>query len=118
METRSELVESLIEKAENYSKTTFQLTKLKALEKTIEVLTSIVGRLIVIVLVSIFVFMLSIGAAFLIGESLGKSYYGFFIVALFYFLGALMCHYFIRDWIKKHIGDLLITGVMEEEKMK
>ena len=118
METQQELVPPLIEKAENHSKTTFQLTKLKALEKTIEVLTSIVGRLIVIVFVSIFVFMLSIGAAFLIGESLGKSYYGFFIVALFYFLGALMCHYFIRDWIKKHIGDLLITGVMEEEKMK
>lgn len=118
METRSELVESLIEKAENYSKTTFQLTKFKALDKTIEVLTSMVGRLIVVVLVSIFVFMLSIGAAFLIGESLGKSYYGFFIVALFYFLGALMCHYFIQDWIKKTIGNLLITEIMDEEKME
>jgi hypothetical protein len=113
METTSDTFESLFEKAENFGKTTYELSKLKALETTTVVTTSLVARLIVILMITMFTLVFNIGIALFIGEILGKSYYGFFIIAGFYLLVGIVLHFFLLNWIKKPLSDLIITKALQ-----
>ncbi|WP_320814208.1 hypothetical protein [Flavobacterium sp.] len=113
METTSDTFESLFEKAENFGKTTYQLSKLKALETTTVVTTSLVSRLTVILMFSMFTLVFNIGIALFLGELLGKSYYGFFIVAGFYLLVGIVLYFFLHNWIKKPLSDLIITKALQ-----
>ena len=101
METPASAIEILFERVEAYSKTTYELSKLKALETAAFVATSLVSRLSVILMISIFALVLNIGIALYLGELLGKSYFGFFIVAGFYLLAGVVFHFFLHRWIRK-----------------
>lgn len=113
METPTSLIEELFEKGEAYTKTSIELAKLKGLETTTQVVTTMVWRMSVIVMLSLFVLVLNIGIALLLGELLGKSYFGFFIVAGFYVLAAIVLHFFLHNWIKKPVSDLIITQALQ-----
>jgi hypothetical protein len=113
METPASLIESLVERVEAYSKTTFELSKLKLLETTTIVVTALIPRLAAIIMFSLFALVLNIGIALLLGELLGKAYYGFFIVAAFYLLTGLIVHFFLHNWIRKPISDLIIKQALQ-----
>ncbi|HEY6503715.1 MAG TPA: hypothetical protein VIZ28_07075 [Chitinophagaceae bacterium] len=113
MESPASLIESLFEKAEAYGKTTIELTKLRALETTTIVATSLVWRLSVIITIALFILVLTIGIALLLGDLLGKSYYGFFIVAAFYLVAGIVLYYFLHKWIQKPVSDLIIKQVLQ-----
>ena len=113
METPASLIESLYERTESYGKTTFELSKLKSLETTTQVVTSLVARLSVIMMISLFALILNIGIALWLGELLGRSFYGFFIVAAFYLVAAIILHFFLHTWIKKPLSDLIITQALQ-----
>jgi hypothetical protein len=113
MEKPAILIESLIERAEIYGKTTLELSKLKALEASTCITTSLVSRLSVIILFSFFGLILSIGIALLLGDLIGKSYYGFFIVAIFYLIAGLVFHFFLYKWIKIPLSDLIIKQALK-----
>ena len=113
METPANLIESLFERVEAYGKTTFELSKLKLLETSAIIAGSLVSRLSVILVISLFTLVLSIGIALWLGEELGKSYYGFFIVAAFDLLLAIILHFFLLKWIKKPISELIIKQVLQ-----
>jgi len=84
MEDQENLIESLIEKGEQYGKTTIELLKLKTLDKSADVASTLISWAIVIVFAVLFFLIFNIGVALWIGELMGKSYYGFFVVAGFY----------------------------------
>ena len=67
----------------------------------------------VIIMLSLFALVFNIGIALLIGELMGKIYYGFFIVAAFYLLAGLVLHLFLYKWIKKPLGDLIIKQALQ-----
>lgn len=113
METPANLIESLFERFETYSKTTFELTKLKLLEKAISIATSLLSRMIVISMISMFALTISIGIALMLGEFLGKTYYGFFIVAAFYLVVGLVMHFFLPKWIKKPVSRFIIEQAIK-----
>jgi hypothetical protein len=113
MATPASLIESLWEKTEDYGKTTYELSKLKALEASIMIVTSLVSRAAVIIVITLFLLILNIGIAFLLGDLLGKDYYGFFIVAGFYLVAVIVLHVFLRKWVKKPIGDLIIDQALQ-----
>jgi hypothetical protein len=113
METTANLIESLFEKAETYGKTTYELSKLKLLETTTMVVSSLVAKLSVIIMISMFVFVLSMAIALWLGELLGKFYYGFFIVAAFYLAAAFVLHFFLHKWIKKPITEIIIKQALQ-----
>ena len=113
METATQSIESLFEQGETYGKTTIELSKLKALETTTVVVTSLVSRLSVIAMASLFVLVFNVGVALLLGDMLGKTYYGFFIVAAFYLIAAVVLHFFLSHWIKKPLSDLIITQALQ-----
>lgn len=113
MDTTSNVFESLFEKAETFGKTTYELSKLKALETTAVVASSLVARLSVVLMLSIFTLVFNIGVALYLGDLLGKSYYGFFIVAAFYLIAGIVLHYFLHKWIKKPLADLIISQALQ-----
>jgi hypothetical protein len=113
METPGNLIEVLFEKAETFGKTTLELTKLKALNTTTLVVTALVSKLSVVVMVSICLLPLNIGIALFLGEILGKMYYGFFIVAAFYFIVAIVFYFFLYNWIKKPIFNTIIRQALK-----
>jgi hypothetical protein len=113
METPVTLIESLFERVEVLGKTTYELSKLKLLQTTINVVNTLVPRLSVIIMISLFALVLNIGIALFLGELLGKSYYGFFIVAGFYLVAAIVLHFFLQKWIKRPISELIIKQSLQ-----
>ncbi|MDZ4823681.1 MAG: hypothetical protein SH856_09490 [Flavobacteriales bacterium] len=106
-------IQSLLERAESYGKTTLELTKLKILEAVTIVVSTVVSRLIVLIVMAMFAIVLTTGVALYLGELLGKMYYGFFIVAAFYLLTGIVLHYLLNNWIKKPISDLIINEALQ-----
>lgn len=83
-------MEPLFEKATALSKTSLTLFKLKAVKKTAEVSASLISRSLFTLLITLFACMLNIAIALWLGDLLGKSYYGFLIVAGFYALAGII----------------------------
>lgn len=113
MEETAKLIESLLERAIEYGKTSFDLARLKTLDKTTEVVSSFVPNAIVIVLIAFLLLFLSLGFAFYLGEILQNIYYGFFVVGAFYGVLVIIVHFFMRKWIKKNAGDFFIKKVLK-----
>jgi hypothetical protein len=113
MEDNAKLIESLLEKAVDYGKTTFELGKLKALDKTSDVISSCIPHSVVIVIISSIILFINLGFAFWLGEILGKIYFGFFVVAAFYFIIVIVVHFFMHKWLKKRIRNYIIKQVFK-----
>ena len=113
MEIKSSAFETLFEKAEAFGKTTYEISKLKALETTTVVATSLVSRISAILMFSMFLLVFNIGIALFLGELLGKIYYGFFIVAAFYLIGGIILYFFLHKWIEKPLSKLIITQALK-----
>jgi hypothetical protein len=113
METPASLIESLIGKAEAYGKTTLELTKLRALEITTRVAAHLVSKLSTVIMLIMFSVLLSTGIALLLGDLLGKAYYGFFIVAGIYLVAGIIFYFFLRKWIKKPVSNLMIKQIFQ-----
>jgi hypothetical protein len=114
MHDQSDLIESLIEKGEQYGKTTLELLKLKTLDKSSDVASNLVSWLIVFVFAVLFFLILNIGVALWIGELLGKSYYGFFAVSGFYAVLALIFGIFRKQLVKEPLHNSIIEQVLEK----
>lgn len=113
MESPTTLVESLLESVETYAKTTYELSKLKTVERVSLVTTKLMAHLGIVFLMSVFVLILSMGVALLLGDVLGKAYYGFFAVAAFYLIASIAAHFFLHQWIKRPAGDLIIRQLLQ-----
>ena len=115
MENSAKTIEDLIEKAESYARTSLELTKYKTVNKSAEIFSSLAVKLTIILFMVIVSLLANIGLALWIGEMLGEEYYGFFIVAGFYLLLALLFLIFRNSWIKKPVSDFIINSVLKEE---
>jgi ABC-type uncharacterized transport system fused permease/ATPase subunit len=113
MEDNKKLLESLVERATDYGKTSFELVKLQAVDKTSEVVSSVIPHTVVLILFSSFMLFLNLGIALWIGEILGKIFYGFFIVAAFYVLTGIIIHLFIHKALKKFIRNYVIQQLLK-----
>ena len=112
METTAALIEPLIERAEAYGKTSLELLKLKSLDKTSDVASTLIVRLLLAAVISFFLIALNIAAGLWLGELLGKNYYGFLIVAAFYGLFAIII-YLVHPNIKGRINNFLINQMFK-----
>ena len=113
MEDNPNLLESLLEKATDYGKTSYELVKLKALDKTSEFGSSLILNSVVFVLFVSFLLFVNLGLALWLGEILGKTYYGFFVIAVFYGIVGIVIHFFMNKWFKKIFGNYIIKQVLK-----
>jgi fatty acid desaturase len=113
MEDTSKLLESLLERAVEYGKTSVELAKLKALDKTSDVVSTLIPHTIVVVVIASFMVFLNLGLAFWLGEVLGKICFGFFVVAAFYGISAIIIHFFMHKWLKRLICNYFIKQMLK-----
>jgi fatty acid desaturase len=113
MEDNVKLIESLLEKAAEYGKASYELIKLKTLDKTSDAVSSFIPHSVVFVIIAVFMLFLNLGLAFWLGEILGKTFFGFFVVAAFYGIIAIVLHFFMHKWLKKVICNYIIKNVLK-----
>lgn len=112
MEGQANLIETLIKKATDYGQVSFELAKLRVLDKTSEVVSSFLYHAIFLIIILLFGFFLSLGLAIWIGQILGEIYFGFLAVAGFYGIAAILVYFFMRKWIKMTVGNSFIKQVL------
>jgi hypothetical protein len=112
MEEQASHIETLFERTEHYTRTSVELYKLKAIDKSADVLSTLVARIAVAAFVILFFLILNIGVALWLGELLGRSCYGFFTVAGFYALAGIAIYVFRRRWIETPLRNAIITQAM------
>lgn len=113
MEDNADLIKTLLEKAEEYGKSEYELIKLQALDKAADIISSYIPHLIVLVLMFSFLLFLSLGLAFWLGEVLDNTFYGFFVIAGFYGIVAVIIHFFLHTWLKKIVGNNFIRQMVK-----
>lgn len=112
-EDNKKLLESLVERATDYGKTSFDLVKLQAVDKSSEVVSSVIPHTVVLILFSSFMLFLNLGLALWLGEILGKIFYGFFVVSAFYILTGLIIHLFLHKTLKSLIRNYVIQQLLK-----
>jgi hypothetical protein len=111
MDDKVKQIESLLESVAEYGKTSYELAKLKLLDKSSDAVSSFIPHAAVFTLASVFLIFLNLGLAFWLGEILGSIYFGFFAVASFYGIFAIVFHFFLHKWLKKVISNYIINNV-------
>ena len=115
MESNATPLGTLLDRAEEFGETTIELFKLQAVDKSADVVSSLVSRLAVLLVGALLVVILSIGLALWTGELLGKTYYGFFVVGGAYTLVALLLHAYRHQWLKRPVSDSIIKQMLKKK---
>ena len=103
---------TLFESASDYLETRAELLKLQAIDKSSDVASSLVSRITILIMIIFGVFLLNTGLALWVGDLLGKPYLGFFAVAGFYGLLALLLHIFRDSWLKEPVSSMIIKKML------
>ena len=106
-------IEKLIETATEYGISTYELLKLKAIDKIADVVSTILPHYIVLVLIGVFVLFLNLGISFWLGEIFGNIYYGFLVVAGFYGITGAIIHFFFHKRIKRNIANNIVKQLIK-----
>jgi hypothetical protein len=107
METKENILEPLLERVEEYGKTSLELIKLKSVDKLTEIASTAISRVVLVLALLCFLLSINTAVALWLGDLLGKSYYGFFIIGFFYALVGMVL-YFLHPAIKVRINNSII----------
>jgi len=108
MEHKATIIESIIENTESYTKNQLELIELRTIKKIARTASSVASGIGAIIFIMFFMTVLNIGLSIMIGDYLGKLYYGFFIIAGFYLLLTIIVIAFRRSLIGTPVGNLII----------
>jgi len=106
-------IESLLESAADYGKTSYDLVKLKTIYRTSDVVSSLIPHAVVFLILMSFLLFLSLGLASYLGDILGNTLYGYLAVAAFYGFAALVVHFFMHNRIKRKVSDFIIKQTLK-----
>jgi fatty acid desaturase len=113
MKEKENLLDPLLEKAEDFGKASLELYKLKAIDKASDIVSTVIPNMVVVVFTIIFLLFLNLGIAFWLGEIWSSVYLGFFAVAAFYILGGIRIHFFLHEKIKERIRNIVIQLLLK-----
>ncbi|HBZ68011.1 MAG TPA: hypothetical protein DEO70_14345 [Bacteroidales bacterium] len=113
MENNIKLIESILDRLVDYGNTSIELIKLRAIDKTTEIFSSVANNSLIYGLIISCMLFLNLGLALWLGELLGRLYYGFFIVAGIYILIVVIVRFIIYKWLKKKINDYFIAQILK-----
>jgi len=113
MEDQQNDIDMLLSDAGDYIETRATLWKLKAIESLADVSGELVAGLGMIVITSFVVIIFSIGLALLIGDWLGRGFYGFFIIGGVYGILTLIVYSRRSRWLKDPFSNMLIRKILK-----
>lgn len=106
-------LEPLLDSAGDFGRTSFELYKLKAVDNTSGLVSSIAIKIVIILVILMVIVFGTIGIALWMGEILGKTWYGFFAVAGAYAILGTIIYLFFYKWLKKVFSDFFIKHVLK-----
>jgi hypothetical protein len=106
-------IESLIERGSDYLETRLELMKLQAVNKASETTSGLITTVAVMSIFTLCFLILNIGIALLLGELLGKSYYGFFALSGFYLVTGLILYAMRDKLIKEPVANNMIRKFLK-----
>lgn len=115
MENIANNIGKLYDKAEQYSRTSLELIKLNAIDKSSDVISSLAVVVSLTLILAVFTLFVNIGIALLIGNALNDYALGFFIVSGFYLLIAIVVYFFRKSIIKNPIDNIVVGKLMKKK---
>ncbi len=108
MKDNTILAEMLIDKIEKFALSSFDLAKLKLIRKFANVVSLIATHIITLLFLLLFLVFAHIGLALWLGQIMGQTYYGFLLVAGFYFVLLIIVSYFYKTSLPRYFKKCLI----------
>ena len=113
MEGKPTNVEELFQKLKEYADVRLNLFKLKSINKFAGFMSLVITLIILIIIFSTILFCITIAAALVIGEWVGKIYFGFFIVGGIYLIIGLVIYSMRDKLIKTKVSNKLIKELID-----
>jgi len=114
MEPKTTFIEPLFERVEAYGKSSFELLKLQSLQKIASIVSVLTVRIVLVIFIVLVILNLNIGVALWLGDLLANAYYGFFCVAAFYIVVAIILCVFSNKFIQKKVNESVISQIFEK----
>ena len=111
--TSPDSIKSLIDKSKDYLDTKIELTKLKTIDKSADILSTVVVTVSMLFISFLVILFVSLAVALLLGKILGAYHYGFFIMGGFYAIILLVIYVKREKWIKTPIANELINKMLK-----
>ena len=115
MENIATDIELLYKKAEQYSKTSFELLQLNTIDKTSDVISSLSVVISISIIVAMFTLFINIGISLFIGKLLNDYAMGFLLVSGFYFIVAIIVFISRKTLIKIPIDNLIVSKLLKDK---
>lgn len=112
MEENNSIFETLLGRAEDYSKTSLELLRLKAVDKISDGASSAASKVAGLFFFIMFFSLASIGLCLWLGDVLGKSWYGFFIVGGVYLILWIVLFFVKHNWLKTIVSNSIIKSML------
>ena len=109
-------VEQLASNLKEYAETRLDIVILNLEDKVSDILSSIASIAIITILAMLIVFFGSVGAAWWVGQLLHNPSVGFFSVAAFYLIVAIVIYANRDNWIKVPIINAILKKINFNEK--
>jgi uncharacterized protein YqhQ len=106
-------IEQLLESVNKYGKTSTELWKLKAVDKTAELLASTTKVLLLLFLFVISFLFCAIGLALFLGNLYANMPMGFLLTGLLFALVGLLVYIMRNHWIKWPLRNAIIHAILK-----
>ncbi|WP_293875654.1 hypothetical protein [Flavobacterium sp.] len=116
MENSASTIKNLVERIEQYSKTSIDLYKYTAIYKTAALFSFLAVKFIFTLIIFAVSLLFTIALSLLIGDELGKTAYGFLVMGLFYSLLGIIIFIFRKPWIQVKMSNSIIESFETNEK--
>lgn len=111
MDENLKMIESLLEKANDYAKATMELFRLKTIDKISEAISVSIPYILIMVMALSSLLFISLGLAFLIGEILNSVSLGLFAVGAFYGITGVLFYFLGFKRIKRIVGNYIVKHI-------
>jgi hypothetical protein len=112
MQNTTNILDPLLEKVEEYGKSSLELLKLKMIDKLSIFLANLFANFVLILFFVLFISALNIGLSIWLGKLIGELYLGFFCLAGFYLILGLIYYVFgvriTRKRIKRSVVNVFL----------
>ena len=106
-------IKLLIENFEDKIKTEYELLKLKAIDKSADMVSAIFSYVVILVCCTIFIFFVSLGLSFWIGRLVGNVELGFFAIAGLWGIICAILYLARKKWLKNPSEDVIIKKILD-----
>ncbi|MFO7868735.1 MAG: phage holin family protein [Bacteroidales bacterium] len=111
MKLKLEKLEELIGKLTTYTNSTIEIVKLETAQRTSSIIAKLISVLIIGVVISLFVFFLSLGVGMYLSDVFDNTYLGYGIVTGFYLLVAIILIVGRKKLLINHMRDKIIQEI-------